>query len=344
MNKGREKRLVDSEARSHPDSEGGVITNSALQVAQSQRLQAFYQYRSLLFAIAYRMLGSATDAEDLLQETFIRWQQTSEFEIQSPRGLLVTILTRLAINQLQSARMKREEYFGSWLPEPLLTGPGQNPSTVLELNESVSLAFLLLLERLTPVERATLLLREVFDFEYSEIALVLEQSESNCRQILRRARQHIKERRSRFEASREQHDELLRRFSEASSQGKLETLVALLARDAVFYSDGGGKAPALPRPIYRPENIARGILEGLRKLVPKNLVRRSLEINGKPGIVSFLEGQPFSVFTLDVADGLISRIYVVTNPIKLKRIPPLEYFQSSEFHSKPVTDSCSRRS
>ncbi len=196
------------------------------------------------------------------------------------------------------------------------------------MDESLSLAFLLLLERLTPIERATLLLREVFDYEYSEIAAVLEQSEANCRQILRRARQHIKEPRTRFDASREERDELIRRFSEASSQGNLEGLVTLLSRDAVFYSDGGGKAPALPKPIYGPENIARGVLDGLRRLVPKNLVRRFTQINGQPGIVSFLDGHPFSVFTLDVSDGLISHIYVVTNPEKLKRIPPLESFVS----------------
>jgi RNA polymerase sigma-70 factor (ECF subfamily) len=293
---------------------------------EEDRLEAFDQYRPLLFAIAYRMLGSSADAEDLLQETFIRWQQTAEREVQSIRALLVTILTRLAINHLQSARVKREEYFGNWLPEPLVTGPGQNALMLLEVDESLSLAFLLLLERLTPMERATLLLREVFDFEYPEIASVLGQSESNCRQILRRARQHIKEPRPRFEASREQRDELLRRFNEASSQGNLEGLVALLSRDAVFYSDGGGKAPALPKPLYGPANIARGVLDGLKKLVPKNLVRRSVEINGQTGIVSFLDGRPFSVFTLDVADGLISRVYVVTNPEKLKRIPPLESF------------------
>ncbi|HEX6502389.1 MAG TPA: RNA polymerase sigma-70 factor [Terriglobales bacterium] len=303
-----------------------MSSNSASETTQRQRLHSFNQYRSLLFAIAYRMLGSMADAEDIVQETFIRWHQSAELKIESPRALLVTILTRLAINHLQLARVKREEYFGNWLPEPIVMTPGPNPSAAFEVDESVSLAFLLLLERLTPTERATFLLREVFDLEYSEIASVLGQSESNCRQILRRARQHIKEPRVRFEASREQHHDLLRKFNEASSQGNLQGLVALLSREAIFYSDGGGKAPALPRPIYGPENIARGILEGLKKLVPKNLVRRSVEINGQPGIVSFLDGRPFSVFTFDVADGLVSRVYIVTNPEKLKRIPRLEAF------------------
>jgi RNA polymerase sigma-70 factor (ECF subfamily) len=292
------------------------------------RLEAFHQHRTLLFAIAYRMLGSSADAEDILQETFIRWQQAPAIDIESPRAFLVTILTRLAINHLQSARIKREEYFGQWLPEPLVTAPRQNPSMSFEVDESLSLAFLFILERLTPTERATLLLREVFDYEYSEIATILDQSEANCRQIFRRARQHIKEPRTRFDASREQRDELLRRFSEASLQGNLEGLVALLAKDAVFYSDGGGKAPALPNPIYGAEHIARGILEGLRKLVPKDLVRRFVEINGQLGIATFLGENPFSVFTLDVHDGRISRIYVVTNPEKLKRIPPLESLPS----------------
>jgi len=305
-----------------------VATVNSSVVTQRERLDSFNQNRPLLFAIAYRMLGSAADAEDILQETYIRWQQTSELDVDSPRALLVTILTRLAINHLQSARVKREEYFGNWLPEPLVTAPRQNPSMAFELDESLSLAFLLLLERLTPTERATLLLREVFDYEYSEIAGIIDQSETNCRQLLRRARQNIKEDRVRFDATQEQREELLRRFSEASSKGNLEGLVALLSKDAVFYSDGGGKAPALPRPILGAENIARGVLEGLRKLVPKNLLRRPAEINGQSGVVSYLDGRPFSVFTLDVRDGLISRIYVVTNPEKLRGIPLLESFPS----------------
>ena len=294
------------------------------RIAEQDRLRAFDQHRPLLFAIAYRMLGSSADAEDILQETFIRWLQTSEIDVESPRALLVTILSRLALNYLQSARMKREEYFGNWLPEPMVTTPRQNPLISFEIDESVSLAFLLLLERLTPMERAVLILREVFDYEYSEIAPILDQTEPSCRQILRRARQHIKEDRTRFDTSNQEREELLRRFSEASLQGDLEGLLALLSRDAVFYSDGGGKAPALPRPIYGSENIARGVLEGLKRLVPPNLVRRFVEVNGQPGIVSFLDRRPFSVFTLDVADGLISRIYVVTNPDKLVRVPPLE--------------------
>jgi RNA polymerase sigma-70 factor (ECF subfamily) len=238
--------------------------------------------------------------------------------------MLITIITRLSINHLQSARSMREEYFGEWLPEPIVTAPRDNPALSREIDESLSLAFLLLLERLTPVERAALLLRDVFDYAYSDIASILDQSETNCRQILRRARQHIKAANKRFDASQEQRAELLRRFSEASFKGDMEGLVALLSEDAVFYSDGGGKAPALPKPIYGAATIARGVLEGLRKFVPRNLVRRYLEINGKPGIVSYLDGRPFSVFSVEICGDRISQIFVVTNPEKLKRLPLLK--------------------
>jgi RNA polymerase sigma-70 factor, ECF subfamily len=287
------------------------------------RLEVFDQHRPLLQGVAYRMLGSWADAEDMLQEAFLRWQRAPDLEIQSPRAFLVTIVTRLCINYLQSAPVKREEYFGQWLPEPIVTSPDQDPFRSFQIDESLSLAFLTLLERISPVERAVLLLREVFDYEYAEISRILDQSEANCRQILRRARQHIQGSERRFDASSKEREELLRKFVEASSQGSLEGLVALLSREAAFYSDGGGKAPALPRPIYGPENIARGILEGLRKYVPKNLLRRGVEINGRPGVVTFLEGRPFSALTIDVAGGRIRNIYVITNPEKLKRVPPL---------------------
>jgi RNA polymerase sigma-70 factor (ECF subfamily) len=304
-------------------AETGTLNSESisLEMMRHDRLAAFNQHQSMLFAVAYRMLGSSADAEDLLQETFIRWQQT-EIEAESPRALLVTIITRLCIKHLQLARVKREQYFGQWLPEPLVTHPRQNPSISFEIDESLSLAFLLLLERLTPMERAVLVLREVFDYEYSEIASIIDQSEANCRQILRRARQHLKDA-PRFNASLEEREELLRRFSDASLRGDLEGLVALLAKEAVFYSDGGGKAPALPKPIYGALNIARGILAGLKKLVPKNMVRRFVEINGQPAIVTYLDGNPFSVFALSVAHGKVSQVYVVTNPEKLKRLPLL---------------------
>lgn len=325
MQSSSENDIAKADIRLEARAEAAIANpvGSGSEITKPGRLEVFKQHQPLLFAVAYRMLGSSADAEDLVQETFIRWQQAANVEITSSRALLVTILTRLCINHLQSARVRREQYFGQWLPEPLVTAPNQNPLASFEIDESVSLAFLLLLERLTPMERAVLLLREVFDYEYFEIASILDQTEPNCRQVLRRARQHIKESRPRFEASLEQREELLRRFSQASLQGDLEGLISLLSKEAVFYSDGGGKAPALPKPIYGAENIARGVLEGLRRLVPKNLVRRFVEINGQPGIVTFLDANPFSVLTLDVTGERISRLYVITNPEKLTRIPSL---------------------
>jgi RNA polymerase sigma-70 factor, ECF subfamily len=289
----------------------------------SIRLATFDQYRSLLFSIAYRMLGSVADAEDMLQETFIRWQQAANNNIDSPRAFLVTIVSRLCINHLQSARVQREEYVGQWLPEPIVTDPGSDPLAIIKVDESLSMAFLVLLERLTPVERAVFLLREVFEYEFSEIAAVLGQSEVNCRQILRRARQHVSAMRPRFKVSSKKQNDLLQRFLEAMGTGDMEGLVALLSSDVVLHSDGGGKAIAVPNLIHGADNVARGMLGGFRKLLPKTLVRRLARINGEPGVVSYLDGKPYSVFTLDAVDGRVRAIYILTNPEKLSHLAEL---------------------
>jgi RNA polymerase sigma-70 factor, ECF subfamily len=287
------------------------------------RLATFDQYRSLLFSVAYRMLGSVADAEDMLQETFIRWQQAPDAEIRSPRAFLVTIISRLCINHLQSARVQREEYVGQWLPEPIITGPGSDPLEIIRVDESLSMAFLVMLERLTPVERAVFLLREVFEYEYSEIAAVLGQSEANCRQILSRAKQHVSAIRPRFKTSLREKSDLLERFLKATSSGDMEGLVALLSNDVVLHSDGGGKAIAVPNLIQGADNVARGIFGGLRKVLPKNLVRRVMEINGEHGLVSYLDGKPHSVLTLGAGEGRIHAIYILTNPEKLVHLPGL---------------------
>ena len=287
------------------------------------RLATFDQYRSLLFSIAYRMLGSVADAEDMLQETFIRWQQAREEEFRSPRAFLITIISRLCINHLQSARVKREEYVGQWLPEPIVTGPGSDPLEIIRVDESLSMAFLVMLERLTPIERAVFLLREVFEYEYPEIATVLGESEANCRQILHRARQHVTAMRPRFKTSQRQKSDLLERFLKATGSGDLEGLVELLASDIVLHTDGGGKAVAAPNLIRGARNVARGAMGTLKKLVPKNLVFRLAQINGEPGLVSYLDGKAYSVLTLEAGAGHIQTIYVVTNPEKLAHIPDL---------------------
>jgi RNA polymerase sigma-70 factor (ECF subfamily) len=289
----------------------------------SGRLPIFEQYRGLLFSIAYRMLGSVSDAEDMLQETFLRWQGVAEDQVHSPRAFLVTVVSRLCINHLQSARVRREEYVGQWLPEPIITGSEADPLTAARTGESLSMAFLVLLERLTPMERAVFLLREVFEYEYAEIAGVLGQSEANCRQILRRAKQHVAEMRPRFRASAERRDELLQQFLQATSKGDLTELLALLSQDAVLHSDGGGKAPAVPNLVHGAANVARAILGGLKKLVPPNMVSRITRINGEAGVVSYVNGRAFSVLTLDSMDGRIHGIFIVTNPEKLSRLPAL---------------------
>ena len=293
----------------------------ASEVEVPTRLATFDQYRSLLFGIAYRMLSSVADAEDMVQETFIRWQQAPEQEIRSPRAFLTTIISRLCINQLQSARAQREEYVGQWLPEPIVTTPGSDPLENIRVDESLSMAFLLVLERLTPVERAVFVLREVFEYEYSELAAILGESESNCRQILHRARQHVTTMRPRFKASHQEKRDLLQRFLQAARNGDLEALVGLLASDIVLQSDGGGKAVGAPNMIRGAKNVARGALGTLQKLMPRNLVVRLADVNGDPGIVSYLEGKPYSVLTLEAGDGHIQRIYSVTNPEKLAHLP-----------------------
>jgi RNA polymerase sigma-70 factor (ECF subfamily) len=286
-------------------------------------LATFDQYRGLLFSIAYRMLGSVADAEDMLQETFIRWQQSTSEDIKSPRAFLVTIISRLCINHLQSARVRREEYFGEWLPEPIVTNIASDPFGILKIDESLSMAFLVLLERLTPLERAVFLLREVFDYEYSEVANIVGETESNCRQILRRAKQHIEAMRPRFGASERKRTDLFERFLEAVGTGEMSGLVDLLAKDVVLHSDGGGKGVAVPNEVRGAAKVARGILGGLARLVPQNLVRRLVHINGAPGVINYLNGKPHSVMTLDVRDGLIREIFIMTNPEKLSHIPAL---------------------
>jgi RNA polymerase sigma-70 factor (ECF subfamily) len=291
--------------------------------AGQDRLEIFHQHRRRLLSIAYRMLGTVSDAEDMLQETFIRWQQSSDVKIESPEAFLVTIISRLCLNYLQSARVKREEYFGQWLPEPVVTEPAGDPYLTSQMDGEVSMAFLVLLERLTPLERAAFLLREAFEYEYGEIARILEQTEANCRQLFRRARQHLKEERPRFEPSPKQREELLERFLQASLRGEMDGLLALFSKEIVLYADGGGKATAVPNPIYGVENVIRFLVGARRKVLPADLDRQVRKINGAPGVLSYWQGRPHSVLTLDIADGRIRKIFIVSNPDKLTRLPIL---------------------
>lgn len=311
------------------------MTDSQLK-DDSSKLAAFDQHRSLLLSIAYRMLGSLADAEDIVQETFIRWQEAATEDVQSPRAFLVTIISRLCINYLQSARVQRQQYVGQWLPEPLVLEIGSDPVDTVQRDEFLSMAFFLLLERLNPVERAVFLLREVFDYRYDEISRMLGQSEANCRQILRRARQHLAAARPRFKVSDLKRRELLDRFVLASGSGDLNGLIAVLEEDVVLYADGGGKGFAVPNPVFGAMNVARAIVMGQTRFLPKGpVVSRSVSINGMPGVVSYLAGRPLYALTVEASEDRIKSIYFVTNPDKLSRVPPLDLDEAMS----PIPDS-----
>lgn len=285
------------------------------------RIEQFNQQRPLLFSIAYRMLGSAMDAEDMVQETFLRWQQASDDDIQSPKAYLSTILTRLCIDHLRSAQKQREEYIGPWLPEPVLTTENTTMTDTLELAESLSMAFLVLLESLAPIERAVFLLREVFGYEYPEIARIVGKSETNCRQIASRAKEHIAAKRPRYGATREQQEEVTRRFIVACMSGDLQALLSVLAPDVVLEADSGGKVSAARKPIYGAAKVARAVL-GILKLLPSDANVELARVNAQPAIIGYTEGRPFYVTVLDIAEGQIQGIYNVLNPDKLGHLPP----------------------
>ena len=277
--------------------------------------------RPLLFSVAYRMTGSVADAEDLVQEAFVRYERTASGQIESPKAYLSTIVTRLAIDHLRSARVRREEYVGDWLPEPLVAEEAPDPA---ETADSLSLAFLVVLETLSPVERAVFLLREVFGYEYAEIARVVGKSEANCRQIAARARRHVDARRPRFEASREQREELADRFFAACAEGDTDALVELLARDAVVYGDGGGKAPQLARAVHGSDRAAR-LLAGWFELARAlGAQLRRVVVNGQPGlVVQSPAGEVASVLALDIADGQVQTVRSIVNPDKLRHLGPV---------------------
>jgi RNA polymerase sigma-70 factor (ECF subfamily) len=286
--------------------------------ATEARSDIFESTRPLLFSIAYRMLGSVTDAEDLVQDAFVRWLEAPEAEVRAPRAYLATIVSRLAINQLQSARIKRETYVGPWLPEPLVTEHAPDPSEPIELAESLSMAFLMMLERLSPTERAVLLLHDVFDFDYSEIARILDKSEANCRQLLARAKKHIGEPQTRFEVDSSQADRLLHRFIEATRAGDIDGLLGVLSDDITLWADGGGKVPgAALRPIHGADAVARFVVQRARSGASLGRVLRPTLINGQPGFIIYDGGEPRAALILEPRDGRIHGIYAIANPDKL---------------------------
>jgi RNA polymerase sigma-70 factor (TIGR02957 family) len=292
------------------------------------------ELRPVAFAIAYRMLGSVSEAEDVVQEALLRLHRALEDgeQIASPRAFLATVTTRLAINELRSARARRERYVGEWLPEPIITDGADDPARHAEISDSLSLAMLVLLESLSPEQRAVLLLHDVFDYGYSEIAAIVGKSEANVRQLATRARRHVEQRRPRFQTTREQRDELARRFFAAVEQGDLAGLEALLAHDVELTGDGGGKAPALARTLHGRSRVARLLINSVVARLPE-VSSRLAEVNGGPGAL-YLDARQrlIGVVALDIAGGQITSINSIVNPDKLAHLGPVGDFGSLLSH------------
>lgn len=287
------------------------------------RTEEFEQLRPLLFAIAYRILGSVSEAEDAVQETWLRYA-TSQTQPTSTKAFLSAVVTRVAIDVLRSARVRRETYVGPWFPEPLVTDPYEDPERSAELADSLSMAALLLLERLTPLERAVFVLREVFGFGYPEIASAVGRSEAACRQLAVRARRHMDTGRPRFEADRREREELAERFFDAFTEGDVDGLRELLAADVQMTADGGGKAPQFARSIAGADKVARTLVMTVPMFVQVGIVMERHEVNGQPGaIFRDRDNKVFNTMVLEILDGRIQTIRAVLNPDKLGHVGPV---------------------
>jgi len=294
-------------------------------VTSAALLEPFDRHRRLLFTVAYQMLGSVADAEDVVQDTWLRWSAADRGSVGDERAYLVTITSRLALDRLGSARARREAYVGPWLPEPLLTEPAPGPEDAAELGEQVSLALLVVLETLSPVERAVFVLREVFGMPVAEVAAVLDRSEAAVRQLAHRAREHVEARRPRFDADRRAQREVTERFLAAAVGGDVQSLLAALSPGVVLVSDGGGKVTAARRPIEGADKVARFLaavgpqgagLPGLRVEVT--------EVNGASAVVAWTDDGPFMALQLVVVDGLVERVFYIANPDKLAGVAAAE--------------------
>jgi RNA polymerase sigma-70 factor (ECF subfamily) len=288
------------------------------------RDQLLEELRPAVFAIAYRMLGSVAEAEDVVQEALLRLHTALESgeRIESPRAYVATVATRLAIDVLRSARVRRETYVGDWLPEPLVSDRATDPARHAEMADSLSLAFLVLLESLSPEQRAVFLLHDVFDYGYGEVAEIVGKSEDNARQLAARARRHVEEGKPRFEASREERDELAHRFFAAARDGEVDALETLLADDVVLQGDGGGKVPALARALHGSVRVARTLVAWMRagaKITGASL--REVDVNGQPGALMLAaDGRLIGVMALEIADGRIQGVKSIVNPDKLRHL------------------------
>lgn len=298
--------------------------------------EEFEHYRVLLFSVAYRMTGSASDAEDLVQETYLRYQANASQEIISLKAYLTTITTRLALDYLKSARAVREQYIGVWLPEPILTSEdGGLLQTILEQKEALSLAFLRLLEALSPPERAVFLLHEVFDYPFSEIGAMLEKSSANCRQIFHRARQALQDKRIRFESEPQRQRQLVLSFLSASQAGNMTALTSLLAQDTISWSDGGGKVQTHRKPIHGQQVVARFWCFWMNRVRQNQrpLTLTLAEINGSPAILFWDEESLVIVLSMTLSNAGIQKIYTLLNPEKLAFLQ--KQLSSSSKHVSP---------
>lgn len=280
-------------------------------------LTTFETHRPLLFSIAYRMLGSVMEAEDMVQEAFLRWQAVAQTAVQSPPAYLNTVVTRLCLDQLKAARSQRETYIGPWLPEPLLTA--EAPPAMVAKKEMISMAFLVLLEQLSPVERAVFLLRELFEYEYGEIAAVVERSEEHCRQLYSRAKKHLVAPRPRFTPALAEQTRLVQGFQRAMQTGDVGALTALLAEDVCHWSDGGGKVTAARRPLLGREAVLR-FYNGLWRQRPADLRTELAEVNGEMALLFFVGQALYSLFVFEVTEGQITAVRSVLNPDKLRHL------------------------
>jgi RNA polymerase sigma-70 factor, ECF subfamily len=296
-----------------PLQDSRAITDS------SGRAELFERYRARLFGIAYRMLGSVDDANDLVQEAYLRWHQADISAIRAPEGWLVAVMTRLAIDRLRRAETEREHYVGSWLPEPLATEPWAAPDRNAELASDLSMAFLVLLERLAPEERAAFLLREVLDADYGEIARVLQKSETACRQMVHRARTRVREERPRFPVAAETKERLVQRFLSALEAGDQESLLAVVAEDATFISDGGGRVSAVRNVIQGADRVVR-LLLGLERKYGEVWKHRVEWINGEPALVSRVGDRLVCTTSLETDGERVVGFYRVLNPEKLRHV------------------------
>jgi RNA polymerase sigma-70 factor (ECF subfamily) len=292
------------------------------ELSQDVGAEAFEDHRSLLFSVAYRMMGTAADAEDIVQDAWLRWSAGDRSAVEDPRAYLVRVVTNTAIDRLRSARVRRESYVGPWLPEPLLTSP--DVAEDVELAESVSVAMLVVLETLSPLERAVFVLREVFGFTHAEVAETLDRSEASVRQVAHRARQHVAERRSRFSTGRAEQRRVTEEFMSAAIGGDIERLLAVLAPDVVLISDGGGRRAAPRRPVEGAALVARFFIGISRRpydgVAAEDITMEFVDLNGVPGVVFRGGGKVLSALVAEIADGRVHAVHLVANPDKLNAV------------------------